>query len=178
MKKSSIASCPRGSAAGAVGWTKRLPFSCDSSAGLRRCPVELPITAESNCGSRARLALAVTSVESATPSMPSKPNRPLSYGSTAIMNASTRKAPSPSAPRNAARQRSQPAAVSELEIGEFIDVLVSQLDQQQQHADTQQTGENRPRPSHQQRDGVLAGRRQKRKQHGRKDRQQVQHAAE
>src|SRR3979411_1465237 len=145
MKKSSIASCPRGSAAGAVSWTKRLPVSCDSSAGLRRCPVELPITAESNCGSRARLALAVTSVESATPSMPSKPNRPRSYGSTAIMNASTRKAPSPSAPRNAARQRSQPAAVSEFEIGEFIDVLVSQLDKHKQNADTHKPGKKQHR---------------------------------
>src|SRR3979490_605286 len=146
MKKSSIGTWPGSYRASTLAPSKCLPVSCDSSAGLRRCPVELPITAESNCGSRARLALAVTSVESATPSMPSKPKRPLSYGSTAIMNASTSKAPSPSAPRNAARQRSQPAAVSELEIGEFIDVLVSQLDQQQQHADTQQTGKDRPRP--------------------------------
>src|SRR5258706_7882880 len=110
------------------------------------------------------------SAEPATPSMPSNRNRTLSYGSIVIINASTSKPPSPSAPRKAARPRPHPGLVSELEIGEFIDVLVSEFDKQRQHGDTEQTGEKRSRPARQQRDDVLTGRQQECNQHGRKDR--------
>ena len=75
-----IASCSRGPVPGTVSCTKRLPVSRESSSGLTSWPVELPITAESNCGSRARLAFAVRGLASRTPLMPSEADAPAVVG--------------------------------------------------------------------------------------------------
>src|SRR5262245_3640600 len=142
-----------------VSWTNLTPVACESSAGFRSCPVELPNTAALNCGSRPRLAFAVRGLSSLMPLMSMKPKRPLSYGSTRITSAKITLAPSANKQTNVTSQRPQ-AWLSELEVDKLICVFVSKLDQDCDRCEPEHRGDASLGPFGQPSDNVLARRQQ------------------
>src|SRR5881394_3954671 len=99
--------------------------------------------------------------------MPRRPNRPLSYGSTASTSAKIAAAPSASAPRKAASQRPHASAsvsarsASELEIDELIGVLITQFDEQRNRDKAERRRDHDPRPRVEPGHDVLGRRQQK-----------------
>src|SRR5438477_8114827 len=108
--------------------------------------------------------------------MPSRPKRPLSYGSTSSTSAKIAAAPSASALRNVASQRPHTDAsaaapsASELEIDELIGVLITQFDKQRNRDKTERGRDHGPRPFVEPRDDVLRRRQRECNERREKDR--------
>src|ERR1035438_526331 len=89
------------------------------------------------------------------------------------MKANNSRAPNPSVPIQAAKQRVHSGEESESEIGKSTDIPFSKRDQDGQQAEADKGGEPGPWPARQQRDDILARRQQERRQRTDRERRQT-----